>query len=437
VICLASGGCAALVGIQDFTSGSDAGPADGSVVSDAALDGSDSAPDVATGHDGGAADVTADGAPDAAANGGGCVTGAQRCSTTAGQIDTCDANGQWTLHWQCVSGACQGGACTDPANPPTTATSCQAPGDGRDNCGDGGESCCTSLEVPGGTFYREYANNGDDAGDFDAQASVSNFRLDKYDVTVGRYRLFLDVVLPDAGAGWVPDAGAGVHAHLYNGQGLSDGKGGHEPGWDTADNASIPPTTTTLQSCNGNQAKETFTPSPQGNERLPMTCVSWYEVYAFCIWDGAFLPSQAEWGYAAAGGSQQRQYPWGPVAPGSSTNYAIYNCNYGPAACANQDYRNIAPVGLAYLGVARWGQLDLTSNVNQYLFDAWDGRYEDINPCIDCANDDSSVGGRAVFGGNFSSAAIDVQSAPRSGNDNGAYPAYPSGPTGFRCARVP
>src|SRR5579863_3551813 len=46
-----------------------------------------------------------------------------------------------------------GGRAAGDAAPP----SCNAHGGGLTNCGANGESCCTSLEVDGGTFSRTYA----------------------------------------------------------------------------------------------------------------------------------------------------------------------------------------------------------------------------------------------------------------------------------------
>jgi formylglycine-generating enzyme required for sulfatase activity len=43
---------------------------------------------------------------------------------------------------------------------------------------------------------------------------------------------------------------------------------------------------------------------------VPINCVTWHEAYAFCIWDGGFLPTEAEWELAASGG-EERVFPYG------------------------------------------------------------------------------------------------------------------------------
>ena len=90
------------------------------------------------------------------------------------------------------------------------------------------------------------------------------------------------------------------------------------------------------------------------HETLPINCIDWYEAYAFCIWDGGFLPSEAEWEYAAAGGDEQREYPWGSTDPecdlATSSLYLISDCNYPPGSTACSGVVNIAPVGTATAG---------------------------------------------------------------------------------------
>jgi formylglycine-generating enzyme required for sulfatase activity len=242
------------------------------------------------------------------------------------------------------------------------------------NCGASQESCCTSLAVEGGTYDRTYdldadggvnlATDGGPTGEADP-ATVSGFRLDKYLVTVGRFRPFVTAVAPtDAGpGGYTPAAGSGKHTHLNGGLGLANSgrPGTYEPGRIATDDSSLAPTDANL-ACE--PPYDAWTTTAGAQENLPMNCVNWYEAYAFCIWDGGFLPSEAEWEYAAAGGggaSGQREYPWGSTTPGEANRYAIYGCHYSVGAPPDAGVGpcfgagNIAPVGTASEGADAGG----------------------------------------------------------------------------------
>jgi formylglycine-generating enzyme required for sulfatase activity len=260
--------------------------------------------------------------------------------------------------------------------------------------------------------------------------------LDKYLVTVGRFRQF--VAAWDNGSGYMPTAGAGKHTHLNAGQGLanSGSPGTYETGWDEANwnnSADVNPTSDVL-ACY--QDEGTWTDVAGANELLPINCVIWYEAYAFCIWDGGFLPSEVEWEYAAAGGSEQRPYPWGSTAPGTvcpgtGCDYAIYDCDYpaGTGSCSGAS--NIAPVGTASAGAGRWGQLDLAGDLYEWTLD-WDAPY--VTPCSDCAYLTAlSSSDRTIRGGYFQqSGALQVPAARAE-----TPPTYRISSIGFRCARTP
>ena len=287
--------------------------------------------------------------------------------------------------------------------------------------------------MTGGTYFRTYANSGGGPTGETDQATVSGFRLDKYMVTVGRFRQFVNAVSPPGGGtGWRPSAGSGKHTHLNGGLGLADAPNvdagqTFEPGWLASDDSNIGPTNGNL-AC-GSPAATWTNSAAGGQENLPINCETWYEAYAFCIWDGGFLPSDAEWEYAAAGGSQQREYPWGSTDPATAVNrYAIYGCNYPPGSggtCTGAS--NIAPVGTAALGAGLWGQLDLSGNQWEWNMD-WQVGY--TSPCTDC----SYLGNgslRVIRGGSEGDGVtLPTTRLGYAGYTRGAW-------IGFRCARAP
>jgi formylglycine-generating enzyme required for sulfatase activity len=297
-------------------------------------------------------------------------------------------------------------------------------------CGTSSDNCCKSLSVPGGAFSRTYTYaDGGATGEADT-ATVSGFRLDDYEVTVGRFRQFVNAW--NGGAGYVPAVGSGKHTHLNNGQGLANSAspGAYEAGWLAS--YAINTTNANLTNCT---PYSTWTASAGSNETLPINCVTRPEAYAFCIWDGGFLPSEAEWEYAAAGGTQQREWPWGAVAPGGDYGYAIYgdgqgNCYYPDGGtCASS--ANIAPVGTANLGTAQWGQHDLAGNVTEWVLD-WSASF--VDPCADCAYVTGSLALNHVHrGGGWSSSA----SAITVFGSRSSTPPTQRAAIGFRCARTP
>jgi sulfatase modifying factor 1 len=299
---------------------------------------------------------------------------------------------------------------------------------------------CTSYEVPGGAFDRSY--DGVTYTDAGAPAVVSGFRLDAYEVTVARFSNFVTAVVLGTG---LPEAGAGKHVHLNGEKGLvavgGDADGGdagpasaadvsYETGWDPAWNANLATTEAAWDANLTSFVSSTWYPPNQGaNADLPINAVTWYEAYAFCIWDGGFLPSEAEWNYAASGGGEQRVYPWGTTDPGTASEFAIYGCYYAGGSPGNCSFTyNIAPVGSAPMGDGKFGQSDLAGNMWEWTLD---GYAPYVTPCQDCA----ALGGnpRVFRGGTYYQVA---QYLAASSRQSGAAATRFAG-VGFRCARTP
>ena len=318
---------------------------------------------------------------------------------------------------QCVANAIDAGVDAVPSAP---AVSCVAL---PHTCGAmAKDDCCNSPLVVGDSYYRSFDAAGDSAsGNISAPATISNFRLDKYEVTVGRFRAFVE-----GGQGTrlnPPATGTGENPYVPG--------SGWEAGWNQFLPADKPALIASLK-CNVSFNYPTWTDSPGSGEGLPINCVSWYTAMAFCAWDGGFLPTEAEWNYAAAGGKEQRAYPWSNPAGTTTidTSYASYACiEDGSGTCALTDIIN---VGGRSKGDGLWGQSDLAGNVAEWTLD-WAEQYP--TPCTDCAYlGPHPDGEREIRGGSWLTTPVQQL---RSGTRQSAPPMEISPDRGMRCARAP
>lgn len=311
--------------------------------------------------------------------------GSGGCKKEAGQ--TCAANAE------CLLGMCIGGVCTGLSCSGLAVT-----------CGPlGNENCCASSVVPGGTYNR--------SNDESYPATVSDFRLDRFEITVGRFRKFVE-----AYPGSKPAAGAGAHPLIAG------------SGWSTAWNSSLPADQAALKTALAG-SNATWTDTAGANERLPQNQLTWFEAFAFCAWDGGRLPTVAEWNYAAAGGSEQRSFPWSnpPSSTTIDATYAVYGClGDGVSGCV---FADILKVGSKSLGDGRWGQADLAGGVWEWNLDRYNSY---IIPCNNCADVNQSTA-RVIRGGSWGIDASGLLSSNHIGHTSDSRDRF----TGARCARTP
>ncbi len=142
--------------------------------------------------------------------------------------------------------------------------------------------------IEGGTFLMGAKERGVRSRGYDADAtedempphsvSVVGFSIDRYPVTVGQFRVFVD---------------AGPHGYLNDTYWTNKGLA-----WRVGLNRRMP----------GKWHAQLSHPN------WPVCYVTWYEAAAYAKWAGKRLPTEAEWEFAARG-SGSRKYPWGDALP--------------------------------------------------------------------------------------------------------------------------
>ncbi|MCB9531471.1 MAG: SUMF1/EgtB/PvdO family nonheme iron enzyme [Myxococcales bacterium] len=194
------------------------------------------------------------------------------------------------------------------------------------------------LPVPGGRFVI-----GDDEGRYESPAheiAIDSFCLSRLEVTQAEYSDCVE---------------SGLCSEAY-----------HRPMWDTLKARQVEGWS---ELCSAN--------NPERGD-YPVSCVTLSQARRYCAAQGGRLPTDAEWEYAARGGDEQRRWPWGDFPPGPTTaNFAgteasqavgrIRGGDWVTTYPASDGYAFAAPVGSFPAGVGRWGHLDLSGNVCEFV----------------------------------------------------------------------
>jgi formylglycine-generating enzyme required for sulfatase activity len=261
------------------------------------------------------------------------LDGARACTDTAGQLDPVT-----TVALR--DGLDHGGPTRAGTWAAAAPTPCSATPRAASTAADGTPLLDDEVCVPGGAFrLGDEDIIGTPTKPYPEQiAVVEPFLIDRYEVTVGRYRAAL---------------AAGFDPPEYT---LLD------PG---VNNGPIKYTTNPLQKCtyNGDVSGPAL---GIDRETFPLSCVSWYTARLFCQFHGADLATLAQWEYAArmAGKTVESTFPWGDAEPGCETAWFDHgsgnNCPFmaGPVAVDAAPWVNgdVTPNGVVGLGgnVSEW-----------------------------------------------------------------------------------
>ena len=218
--------------------------------------------------------------------------------------------------------------------------------------------------IPGGTFQMGYTNGQPD--EFPVhEVEISGFWMDRHEVTNEKFKVFAEA------SGYVTIAERVPKPEDFPGVPVENLKAGSiifvPPGFDVplGNNSHV------WWQYGVNASWR----SPEGqdsgiSDRMdhPAVHIAWYDATAYCKWANKRLPTEAEWEYAARGGTNNFLYVWGnetddPTKPACN----IFQGSFPNNNTVVDGYKSTAPVGKFPPNV--FGLHDLAGNVWEWCSD--------------------------------------------------------------------
>jgi sulfatase modifying factor 1 len=198
--------------------------------------------------------------------------------------------------------------------------------------------------IPGGEFEMGSADGPEYERPVHA-VKVNSFWIDKTEVTVAQFRKFVEATK------YVSDA------EKFGWSGVFDPA---VKAWAKVDGA--------------NWRRPMGPKSGDAKDDEPVMQVSWNDAAAFAAWAGKRLPTEAEWEYAARGGSAGKTYVWGDeLTPGGKYMANFWQGEFPGHDEGKDGFTGVAPVGK--YAANGYGLYDMTGNVWEWCADWYSHTY--------------------------------------------------------------
>ncbi len=295
---------------------------------------------------------------------------------------------------------------------------------------DASSSVLFDMPAGGTTFNFRIDKTG--GGPTSASATLTHaFYMDRYEVTVNRFRKYLETQPAPCTTGTCSLDPGGTYATKM--QWLAS--------WNALRSTNID-SAVTSQCTEGPASFGPFgTNAPEvsgpGGSDFPITCVNWFDAVAFCASEGKRLPTEMEWQYAATSQGTNPSYPWIGSTDTTELDCAHAIIDVGLAQSGGGGCHFPRVVGSAPLGASTEGIFDLSGSVFEWVWDVGDS-LPNVIP-TDYAGAEASAPNastpRVRRGGSFNS--LQEDGVVRNYGRREGFPASPTfNDMGFRCAKT-